>query len=216
MSTVDWRGRAVCTVFLRGCPVRCDYCHNRSIQDGEDYRDTGEILSMIGESRLLVSGVIFSGGEPTLQKAPLVEMAAACKKMGLLVGLQTNGIFPATLEALLEQRLLDRVALDIKARWERYDNLLKRNYVDRVKRSLLLCKQAHREGVLAEFEVVVTLFRGLEDEVQYISKEAGDVDFVLQQGVMGSIAPLTLAEMKDVADQLGRRVKIRTREEGEI
>ncbi|HZD43617.1 MAG TPA: ribonucleoside-triphosphate reductase activating protein, partial [Methanomicrobiales archaeon] len=92
----------------------------------------------------------------------------------------------------------------------------KRKYVDRVQRSLLLCQQAHERGVLAEFEVVVTLFRGLEDEVQYISKEAGDVNFVLQQGVMGSIAPLTQAEMKGIADQLGRRVKIRTREEGEV
>ncbi|MDI6718805.1 MAG: anaerobic ribonucleoside-triphosphate reductase activating protein [Methanomicrobiales archaeon] len=216
LSTVDWRGRAVCTVFLRGCPVRCDYCHNRSIQDGEDFRSIEEVISLIHTSRLLVSGVVFSGGEPTLQKAPLLALASACRKMGLAIGVQTNGVFPATLEALLERRLVDRIALDLKTRWERYDNLLKRKFVDKVQRSLLICRQAYEKGELPEFEVVITLFRGCEDEAQYIAREANGVDLVLQQGVLGTIAPLTLAEMKRVGDQLGRRVKIRTREEGEV
>ncbi len=216
LSTVDWRGHAVCTVFLRGCPVRCSYCHNRSIQDGEDYRELDEVVALIRSSRMLISGVVFSGGEPTMQPEPLKALVSASRKMGLLVGLQTNGVFPEVLSGLIAERLVDRVALDIKARWERYDNLLKERYSGPVKESLALCSDAKLAGDLPEFEVVVTLFRGYEDEVPYIAKVAGGVDLVLQQGMEGGVKPLSGDELRKVADRVGRVVKIRTREEGEV
>jgi len=216
LSTVDWRGRAVCTVFFRGCPVRCYYCHNRSILDGEDYRDVEEILALIRSSRTLISGVIFSGGEATMQKQPLLHMAGACREMGLDVGIQTNGVFPQVLQALIDAQVIDRVALDIKTRWEKYDNLLKKKYAEEVKRSLAICRKAYDEGALREFEVVLTLFPGSEDDVPYVAKEAEGVDLVLQQGVYGSVRPFTLDEIIPLAAKLGRSVKIRTREEGEV
>jgi len=213
---VDWRGRAVCTVFLRGCPVRCSYCHNRSIQDGEDRRELDEVVALIRSSRILVSGVVFSGGEPTMQPEPLKALAEASRGMGLLVGIQTNGVFPRVLSGLIAERLVDRVALDIKARWERYDNLLRERYSGPVKESLAICRDARLRGELPEFEVVVTLFRGYEDEVPYIAKVAEGVDLVLQQGLDGGVKPLTADELRRVADRVGRVVKIRTREEGEV
>jgi pyruvate formate lyase activating enzyme len=218
LSTVDWRGRAVCTVFLRGCPVRCHYCHNKAIQGGEDFRDSDEIIDMIRSSRLVVSGVIFSGGEPTMQKDALLELASNTKDMGLVVGVQTNGVFPGTLRALIDLQLVDKVSLDIKARWEHYHNLLKvkPEVTEKVKESLAICRKAYFNGIIHEFEVVNTLFRGREDDIQYIAKEAEGVDFVLQQGVEGSIPPLTFDEMKTIADKLRRPVKIRTREDGEV
>jgi pyruvate formate lyase activating enzyme len=216
LSTVDWRGRAVCTVFFRGCPVRCTYCHNAGILSGEDFRPVEEIAGMIRSSLMLISGVIFSGGEPTMQKDALVRLAGDAKKMGLLVGVQTNGVYPGTLESLISANLVDKVALDIKARWERYDNLLKVPCVEKVRESLSICKKNYASGNLPEFEVVVTLFRGYEDEVTFIAREAGDVPVVLQQGVQGAIAPLTEEEMKKIADRLPGLVRIRTREGGEI
>ncbi|MDD1666067.1 MAG: anaerobic ribonucleoside-triphosphate reductase activating protein, partial [Methanomicrobiales archaeon] len=213
---VDWRGRAVCTVFLRGCPVRCSYCHNRSIQDGEDFRELEEVNGLIRSSRMLISGVVFSGGEPTMQPEPLKALARASREMGLLVGLQTNGVFPKVLSSLIRERLVDRVALDIKARWERYDNLLKEKYSGPVKESLALCRDAKLAGDLPEFEVVVTLFRGYEDDVPYIARVAEGVDLVIQQGMDGGVKPLSAEELRKVADRVGRVVKIRTREEGEV
>jgi len=216
ISTVDWRGKAVCTVFLRGCPVRCTYCHNASILSGNDIRPVEEVLGMIRSSRLLISGVVFSGGEPTMQAEPLVALAGAVKKMGLLVGVQTNGVYPDTLEVLIEQNLVDRIALDIKARWQRYDNLMKVPCVSKVQRSLAICRAASKGGKISEFEVVITLFRGYEDEVPYISRECSDVDLVIQQGVQGDIPPMSCSELTKIADQLNRPVRIRTREGGEI
>ena len=215
LSTVDWRGRAVCTVFFRGCPVRCSYCHNASILGGTDLHDIEEVIGLMASSRVLVSGVVFSGGEPTMQGEALLVLARAARGLGLKVGVHTNGVFPDTLEALIREGLLDYVALDIKARWERYDNLLKGPYVQAVQRSLAICRAAWESGKLPEFEVVVTLFRGYEDEVPVIAAEAGDVDLVLQQGVQGEVLPLTYREMEEVAGRTGRPVKIRTREGGE-
>ncbi len=216
LSTVDWHGIAVCTVFFRGCPVRCTYCHNRDIQTGEDWREAEEVKEMIRSSRMLVSGVVFSGGEPTLQKEPLLYLASESKRMGLQVGIQTNGVFPETLGALIEGGLVDRIALDVKARWERYDNLLRKRYSHKVRTSLDLCNTAHRQGSLKEFEVVVTLFRGYEDEVKYIARDLQGGDLVLQQGVDGSVPPLSSLELCGLADRLGQRVKVRTRDEGEM
>ena len=218
LSTVDWPGRAVCTVFLRGCPVRCHYCHNRALQTGEDRRSIEEVTSLIRSSRLLVSGVVFSGGEPTMQKEALCALAKAARKMDLRVGVQTNGVFPETLELLIREGIVDKVSLDIKARWEHYHNLLKVRpaVTAKVKQSLALCKEAYRDGRLEEFEVVNTLFRGRENDVQYIAQEAEGVDFVIQQGVEGDIPPLSFDELKQIADKIGRRVRIRTREDGEV
>ena len=196
--------------------MRCSYCHNRPIQDGEDYRDLEEIIAMIRSSRMLVSGVVFSGGEPTMQPEPLKALASASRGMGLLAGLQTNGVFPKVLSGLIAERLVDRVALDIKARWERYDNLIKERYSDPIKESLAICRDAKLAGDLPEFEVVVTLLRGYEDEVPYIAKVADGVDLVIQQGMEGGVKPLSGDELRKVADRVGRVVKIRTREEGEV
>jgi pyruvate formate lyase activating enzyme len=171
---------------------------------------------MIRSSGMLVSGVVFSGGEPTLQKDPLLLLAAGSKEMGLKVGVQTNGVFPETLQELIAHRIVDRVALDLKARWERYDNLLKKKYSLRVQQSLTLCKNAYQDGSLPEFEVVITLFRGYEDEVKYISRGLPEGVLVLQQGVVDSVPPLKERELQSIADSLGMKVKIRTRGEGEI
>ncbi len=171
---------------------------------------------MINSSLLAISGVIFSGGEPTMQKDALTTLARAAKQMGLVTGVQTNGVYPDTLAALIDAKLIDRVALDIKARWARYNNLLGGNYVTNVQRSLDLCKQAHARGALPEFEVVITLFRGYDDEVPIIANEAGNVDIVLQQGVTQQVRPFSEQELKEIADILCRSVKIRTREGGEI
>ena len=216
LSTVDWRGRSACTVFFRGCPVRCTYCQNSSILTGRDERDLDEIIEMIKGSLLAISGVVFSGGEPTMQKDALIALARAAKGMGLAVGVQTNGVFPDTLDALIKEHLVDRVALDIKARWARYNNLLKGNYVKDVQKSLALCRAAHESGLLLEFEVVITLFRGYDDEVSIIAGEVGKTDLVLQQGVTENVSPFSEDEMKKIADTLVRSVRIRTREGGEI
>lgn len=248
LSTVDWRGRSVCTVFLRGCPIQCSYCQNEAIQTGEDYRTADEIMEMIRGSQKFISGVVFSGGEPTLQKDALVELAGRVKKMDLAVGIHTNGFFPETIKALIGNRIVDKIALDYKTRWEGfskrwegYSSIQKSSYQTNVRRSIELCRQAFNDKVLPEFEIVVTVFPGNEQDVRNISDETWGVPFVLQQGEhkVGSLypaatqitngrymdrkstlqethPPLTCDELRELADGLGRQVRIRTRMLGEM
>ena len=245
LSTVDWRGRSVCTVFLRGCPLQCSYCQNEAIQTGEDFRTTDDVIELIGSSAKFISGVVFSGGEPTMQKDALIELASRVKKLGLAVGIHTNGFFPATISGLIEQRLVDKVALDYKTRWEGFSNrdcgysVTRERYEKNVQETLHTCRLAFNARILPEFEIVVTVFPGNEDDVKKISDETWGLPFVLQQGEhkIGSIAgttitngryidkkstlqethpPLTCEELKGLADELGRTVRIRTRTLGEM
>ena len=241
-STVDWRGRAVCTVFLRGCPLRCSYCQNASIQTGVDLRELEEVVSLIREAAPLVSGVVFSGGEPTLQKAALAVLAEAAREMGLATALQTNGYFPDVLESLLSRLLLDRVAIDYKTKWEGFSGRIRgycgttrETYQERVTASIAACREAASRGDLREYEVVATIFPGNENEVFSISQATRGIPLVLQQGERKASwgawslpkgaevpaplpdgPPLSLHDLKRLADQLARPVRIRTREGGEL
>ena len=247
LSTIDWRGRAVCTVFFRGCPIRCSYCQNEGIISGEDYRDIVEIKEMIKSSSPFISGVVFSGGEPTKQREALIELARYAKKIKLDVGIQTNGLFPDTLDQLIEEHLVDKVALDFKSRFEGYSGEGENstfnfeNYERNVRRSFKICKNAYAKNILTEFEVVITIFYENEEYIQEISRLIGKIPLVLQQGehkilrltgmptditegeywvkkrqLQEHFHPLTLDEIKHIADNLERKVRIRTREVGEI
>lgn len=218
LSTVDWRGRSVCVIFFRGCPVKCWYCHNHTILTGEDKRPIEEIKDLIRSSSLLISGVIFSGGEATMQPPALFSLAEYCKSMGLKNGLHTNGVYPDVIRKLIEKRLIDHIALDIKAEWNLYTVRGKERAVGKqVKESLTLCTAAYHAGTLPGFEVVTTLFPGYGEEVMTISRDvAPDVDLVLQQGVYTGIRPLDIHDLKKIANTINRRVRIRTRSDGEI
>jgi len=189
LSTIDWRGKSVCSLFLRGCPLRCSYCQNEEIQDGKDLREIEEIYEMIRSSSPFISGVIFSGGEPTMQKEGLIALAQYVKKLNLAVGIQTNGFFPDTLESLLSQKLVDKIAIDYKTTWEGYSGsvggyypVVKENYERNVLKSVSLCKQAFEHKILEEFEVVFTIFYENQEYFIEVSRKIGDVPLVLQQG----------------------------------
>jgi pyruvate formate lyase activating enzyme len=245
LSTVDWRGRSVCTVFFRGCPLRCSYCQNSAIFNGEDYRSIDEVIELIKGSQFAVSGVVFSGGEPTMQKDALLALARAAKGLGLAIGIQTNGIFPDTIAMLLKERVVDKIAIDYKTQWEGFScaengsEPSRSNYKKNVQQSIEIAGEAFREKTLPELEVVVTVFYENVKYLQEISKTIGDIPLVLQQGehkipmVPGGIAnissyiaqkwdnieqytPMTLQEIQKIADGLKRDVRIRTRAIGEI
>lgn len=251
VSTKDWPGRSVCTVFLRGCPLRCSYCHNTAIQAGTDERDIGEVIKKIDDALPLISGVIVSGGEPTLQADALVALARAAKERGLLVGIQTNGYFPDVLSNLIGERLVDRVALDYKTRWEGYSRRVEgyagateEDYSRQAQRSVRICEHAWREGHLPEFEIVLTLFWENEKEVLMIAETLPRVPIILNQGIRkrfwkewesprqvkgkpylseseikGERPPLSYDELAKIGGKitkLGRTIKIRTTDTGEV
>jgi pyruvate formate lyase activating enzyme len=150
---------------------------------------------MIKTSAPFVSGVVFSGGEPTMQREALLRLARISQEAGLAVGLQTNGFFPETIEELIEKGCIDRIAIDYKTRWEQYPErgcstgsdagyttVPKEHYQVNVRRSIAAAKRAWKEGRLKELEIVVTVFAGNERDVEEIAGECPDIPLVLQQG----------------------------------
>ena len=121
MTLLDFPGRVACTVFLGGCDLRCPFCHNAELIDGtaEPVMDENELLAFLEKRKGLLDGVAFTGGEPTLRR-DLPDLLRKIKSMGYPIKLDTNGMHPDRLKAMLDEGLLDYVAMDIKAGPENY------------------------------------------------------------------------------------------------
>ena len=116
MTLLDFPGRVACTVFLGGCNFRCPYCHNSELLDGNcpSFMTDEELLAFLAKRRGLLDGVCITGGEPTLQPE-LPALLRAIKALGYAVKLDTNGTRPALLRQLVEEGLVDYVAMDVKS-----------------------------------------------------------------------------------------------------
>ena len=115
-TLLDFPEKVACTVFTGGCNFRCPFCHNASLVthiDTNSVIEENEVFDYIKRRRGILDGVCITGGEPMLQK----DISDFCQKihdLGLLVKLDTNGSFPERLKALIDKRLIDYVAMDIK------------------------------------------------------------------------------------------------------
>ena len=122
LTTIDFPGRLAAVLFLQGCPWRCSYCHNPHLLPAR--AGTGvewtSVLDFLQRRRGLLDGVVFSGGEPTLQSS-LDEAIAQVRALGYHAALHTGGMYPDRLRPLLPR--LDWVGLDIKAPWHIYDSV---------------------------------------------------------------------------------------------
>jgi len=121
-SFVDYPGKIASVVFTQGCNLRCGYCHNHSLIEKND-ASTGiqpeEVFKFLAKRNEMIDAVVISGGEPTLQKN-LHVFIEELKARSLLVKLDTNGTNPDILRTLLEDELLDFIAMDIKAPFSKY------------------------------------------------------------------------------------------------
>lgn len=116
MSTVDWYGNVSLVVFFAGCDFRCPYCQNSGLIPLDSGReiDLGIVEERIRANEKIIDAVVFTGGEPLVQP-DVVKAARMVKGLGYKLMLNTNGSVKERLEALLEEGLVDRVALDVKA-----------------------------------------------------------------------------------------------------
>ena len=122
MTLLDFPGRVACTIFLEGCNFRCPFCHNTPLLEGktQPVLTEEELLAFLKKRQGVLDGVCVTGGEPTLQKE-LPEFLGKIKAMGYAVKLDTNGYRPEVLRCVVEQGLVDYVAMDIKNSPERYN-----------------------------------------------------------------------------------------------
>lgn len=143
LSLCDYPGKVASVIFTFGCNFRCPWCHNGHLLD-----ENGKPLTIIPEHEVLerlekyrnrVTGIVVSGGEPTIQPA-LPIFLAKLKALGMEVKLDSNGARPEVLKQLINQKLVDFIAMDIKAPWAKYPLLTGRPNcpVEKVKESVQL------------------------------------------------------------------------------
>lgn len=122
LTLLDYPGKVACTLFTRGCNFRCPFCHNASLvvraEEQKSYENS-EILAFLKKRQGILDGVAITGGEPTLAKG-LYEFISEVKAMGYSVKLDTNGTRPDLLKRLVDDSLVDYVAMDIKNSPEKY------------------------------------------------------------------------------------------------
>ena len=121
MTLLDFPGHVACTVFLGGCDFRCPFCHNFELVDGSEkpIMDDSELISFLESRTALLDGVAITGGEPCLHR-DLPELIKKIRAVGYPVKLDTNGYHPELLKQLIDEGLIDYVAMDIKNSPEKY------------------------------------------------------------------------------------------------
>ena len=163
-SLVDWDGKITSVIFLPFCTFRCPWCYARDLVLESGKMPTipfDEIESYLKEYKQFIDGVVITGGEPTMHAG----LSSLCKKLHeleLQVKLDTNGTNPEMLKELVRKKLIDYVAMDIKAplNEKEYNKLNgKCDLLDKVKESIEIIM-----GSGIDYEFRTTLVPGMHDE----------------------------------------------------
>jgi pyruvate formate lyase activating enzyme len=130
-SLIDYPGKVSCVCFLTGCNFDCPYCHNPDLvlKNMMRLRPLNEdtLYSFLETRKEFLDGVVVSGGEPTLQ-SELVPFCRKIKAMGYALKLDTNGSRPRVIKTLIEEGLVDYLAMDVKTEPGLYSKFIKRGY----------------------------------------------------------------------------------------
>lgn len=219
LTLLDYPGIMAATVYVGGCNMRCPYCHNANLLSGNAPAiSEDEVLKYLESRKGKLEGVDITGGEPTLQN-DLASFISKIKKMGYRVKLDTNGQNPKLLKALLEEKLVDYVAMDVKNFPENYGptvglkefdctavdesiHLLmasKTNYEFRT----TVCKELHN------VESVRRIAVWLKGAKAYYIQPYKDSDQVYRKGVLHAPDTEMLLNMKKAAAQYIGKVLVR-------
>ena len=184
LTLLDYPGTVACTVFTAGCNFRCPFCHNAMLvlpeQITQDYLTDDEVFDFLRKRRGVLDGVAVTGGEPLLHK-DMPDFLARVKELGYKIKLDTNGSNPDLLREIVEKKLVDRVAMDIKNAPEKYAETIGFEHFD------LGPVEESKNFLLAgnmDYEFRTTVVRGIHTEESLIGAAKwiqGAGEYYLQQ-----------------------------------
>jgi len=122
LTLLDYPGKVACTLFTNGCNFKCPFCHNAALVlrvNEQVYYENSDILAFLKKRAGVLDGVAITGGEPTLMPG-LYDFIGEVKAMGYDVKLDTNGTRPQVLKRLVNDKMVDYVAMDIKNTLDKY------------------------------------------------------------------------------------------------
>ena len=158
LTLIDYPGRLACVLFLSGCNFRCGFCHNPELvlqEFGENISEE-EALRFLEKRKMQLDGVCITGGEPllSLDKYFLKQI----KNLGYFIKIDTNGSFPDKLKELVDEGLVDYVAMDIKASREKYKEVVNAEVdLEKIERSIKIISG------LSNYEFRTTIVEGVHD-----------------------------------------------------
>jgi pyruvate formate lyase activating enzyme len=186
-SLLDYPGKISSIIFLAGCNLRCQFCYVPQLVLPEKIKslktiEEDDILSYLNENKKFIDAVVLTGGEPTLNE-DLPDLIQKIKAKGFLIGLETNGTNPNMLSSLIEKKLVDYVAMDIKTKlnFEKYREivgLLTEETFEKVKTSIKILLSS-----TIDYEFRTTLvkeFHSIEDIVEICKSIKGAKVYYLQ------------------------------------
>ena len=167
VTLLDYPGHIACTIFLGNCNLRCPFCHNMELvlhpekfpKYSIDY-----ILDFLKERQGKLNGVAITGGEPLLN-SNISDLLIPIKELGYPIKLDTNGFFPDMIKKLIDEKLVDKFAMDIKSGFTNYLKVsgvsksnIDSNWKDRIKTSInLLINESN------DYEFRTTCVKGLHE-----------------------------------------------------
>ena len=183
LSLVDFDGYISCTLFTSGCNYRCPFCHNSPLIKEQPSLKMEEILNYLSARKKMLDAVVVTGGEPTLHKE-LPSVIKQIKDLGYIIKLDTNGTNPKMLKELIDKKLIDYVAMDIKASSNCYSLVtgVINPFLDNIKESINILKTSN-----INFEFRTTLvkeFHSLDSINEMKELVSGSKKLYLQKFVL--------------------------------
>lgn len=220
MTLLDFPGKVACTVFTGGCNFCCPFCHNAllvtELPQKPDYT-VDEILGFLKKRQGLLDGVAITGGEP-LMNPDIDSFIKEIRKLGYSVKLDTNGSFPERLEKIVNDGLIDYVAMDIKNCKKKYAETVGLSSFDlsKVERSVDFLKNGSvdyefRTTVVREFHTVDDIRKAAEwisGAKRYFLQNFVDSGNLIDPSV-GGVAKKTMFRMKEAAADFVPQTEIR-------
>jgi pyruvate formate lyase activating enzyme len=208
VSLIDYPGLICATVFLQGCNFKCSYCHNPELVDSKLFQPCtkeNELLNFLNTRKGKLDAVTITGGEPTIQD-DLTSFIKKIKKMKFAVKLDTNGSQPHVINDLLDNKLLDFIAMDIKAPLEKYESVVKVPVnSDSIKESIKLILKAK---IPHEFRTTIIESQLEEKDIQQIATLITGADcYVLQKFMPAKVLEEKFLQEKSYPDEKFQEIK---------
>ncbi|EKE11866.1 MAG: Pyruvate-formate lyase-activating enzyme [uncultured bacterium] len=166
LTLIDYPGKIATTVFTVGCNFRCPFCHNPELVDlrlTHNEESEKDFFDFLQKRKGKLEGVCITGGEPTIQP-DIIKFIKKIKKEGFCVKLDSNGTRPDILKKLIDQSLIDYIAMDIKSYPDAYVKVTEtESDKDRIRISVDLIRNS---GI--DYEFRTTVVPGLHDEKDFV------------------------------------------------
>ena len=195
-SLLDYPDIISAIIWTVGCNFRCPFCYNKDIVFGNvQLISENEVISFLEKRKGMLEGLVITGGEPLMHK-DISDFCEKVKKMSYLIKIDTNGMYPEKLKDLIYKKLVDYVAMDIKAPKKKYEKLTNvKVSIKKIEESIKILKNSN-----IDYEFRTTFVPELltKDDILEIAKWLkGSKRFYMQQ--FKQISPLISAKFQDVS-----------------